>query len=138
MSDMPEEPIPQNAQPNLPAPTGSIRFTEPAFWLGLLGAVVGAIAGYLLFRFAAQHGFVLLALPGAFVGIGRAALARRKSFVLAAICGLLAAAVEIYTLEKLLVGGIRSAGAFPLVVAGIGVVIAVWFGLGRNSNVYER
>jgi len=135
---MSEAPPPQEKQPELSRPTGMIRLGEPAFWLGLLGAVFGAVAGYFLFRLAARHGFVVLALPGAFVGIGRMALARRKSLVLAVICGILAAAVEVYTIEQLLVGGIRSASPFLLVVSAIGVIIAVSFGLGRNPNEWDR
>ena len=99
-----------------------------------MGAVIGAVAGYFLFRLAASRGYIVLALPGAFVGIGRVALARRKSLVLAVICGILAAAVEVYTIEELLVGGIRSARPILLIVAAVGVIIAVWFGLGRNPN----
>ncbi len=58
------------------------------FALGCVGAVVGGIAGVLLFWFLLRYGFYAVALPGAFLGIGAGTLVRQRSSGFAIACGI--------------------------------------------------
>jgi hypothetical protein len=63
--------------------------------LALLAAIVGAVVGYLAFRWIAQQGFYALILPGALVGIA-AGLGRSRSIPVYVACGVLALGVGLF------------------------------------------
>jgi hypothetical protein len=65
--------------------------------LGLIGAVVGGIAGYHLFFWIADQGYYALVLPGAAVGMGCGLLARHQSVARGIACALAALGLGLYT-----------------------------------------
>jgi hypothetical protein len=65
--------------------------------LGVIGAVVGGIAGYYLFFWIANQGFYALVLPGAAVGMGCGFLARHASVPRGIACAIAALGLGLYT-----------------------------------------
>src|SRR5215213_11333324 len=65
--------------------------------LGLLGAVLGGCLGYFAFFWISGQGFYALALPAAFVGLGAGLCARRRSSILAIVCGVAGVALGLFT-----------------------------------------
>jgi hypothetical protein len=64
--------------------------------LGLLGAVLGGLVGYLTFFWIAQQGFYALVLPGGLLGFGAGIWVRGRSIPLAIICGFLALVLGLF------------------------------------------
>jgi hypothetical protein len=62
----------------------------------VVGAVAGGILGYFAVFWLLKHGLYALALPGGLVGLG-ATLGRTRSVVVAALCGLAATALGLFT-----------------------------------------
>jgi hypothetical protein len=65
--------------------------------LGLLGAIAGGCLGYLVFFWIAQQGFYALALPPALLGLAAGLCARRRSRILAVICGVAGLVLGLFT-----------------------------------------
>jgi hypothetical protein len=65
--------------------------------LGLLGAAIGGYLGYLAFFWIARQGFYALVLPPGLLGLGAGLCARRRSLLLAIICGAAGLALGLYT-----------------------------------------
>ena len=65
--------------------------------VGLLGAAAGGILGYFAFLWIARQGFYALMLPGGLVGLGGGLLVRDRSPARAAICGVFALALGVFT-----------------------------------------
>lgn len=65
--------------------------------LGIAGATVGGVAGYFLFHWILRQGFYALLVPPVLLGLGAGLLARRRSMVLACICGLAGFGLAIFT-----------------------------------------
>ncbi|HIJ65433.1 MAG TPA: hypothetical protein HPP77_05720 [Candidatus Hydrogenedentes bacterium] len=130
------EPMPPEEQEQGTPGEAEANFSKScgSFALAVFGAVLGGIVGYLLFYLCVRKGIVMWALPGAFVGLGRAALARRKSWILACICGTGGLGLGLYIVNDALLGGIRTASAITLSIVVVGGVIAFWFGLGRTPD----
>jgi hypothetical protein len=63
---------------------------------GLIGAVIGGIVGYALYKWGLSHNLKAGVIPGAFVGLGSGLLSARPSQVRGVICGLGALALGIY------------------------------------------
>ncbi len=104
------------------------------FWLGLVGAAVGGVVSYFVFHWFLRRGIVLLALPGALVGLGRFVVVRRKSWLLAGICMAVGLSLTLYIADNVVVGGIGSLRPFAIFVIVTGGLIAFWFGLGRSAK----
>jgi hypothetical protein len=64
--------------------------------LVLLGAALGGALGYFGFFWIARQGFYALVLPGGLLGLG-AGIVRSRSILLAVLCGILAAALGLFT-----------------------------------------
>lgn len=64
--------------------------------LAVLGAMIGGILGYLAFFWIARQGFYGIILPGGLAGAG-AGVFKPRSRILAALCGLFALALGIFT-----------------------------------------
>jgi hypothetical protein len=103
-----------------------------AFWLGLVGAVVGGAAGYLAFDFIFDRGVILWPLPGVLVGLGRALFSRQTSWVLGILCFVIALAVTLHLVDTRLLRGLEGMGVFEAVAVLAGALIALWFGVGRS------
>jgi hypothetical protein len=111
--------------------------------LGIVGAILGGIAGWFIYGWLFNQGYYALALPGAAVGLGFSALARRPMIAGGAFCAVAAfflmAACEwkdsafvaddsyLYFLTHIhKVDSMATLGFIAL-----GVAFAFWFGKGR-------
>ncbi len=111
--------------------------------LGVVGAILGGVAGWFIYGWAYSQGFYALALPGAAVGLGFAGLARRPMIAGGILCAIAAfflmAACEwnhspfsddgsfLYFLTHIH----KVDSQMTLVLIGLGVALAFWFGKGR-------
>ncbi len=65
--------------------------------LGLIGGVIGGTLGYFAFFWIVGQGFYAVLLPAALLGLGAGICARRRSSLLAAICGLAGIGLGLFT-----------------------------------------
>ena len=112
--------------------------------LVLCGAVAGGILGYFAFVWVARQGFYALMLPGGLLGLG-AGIAQNRSILLAAVCGLAAVALGLFS-EWRFAPFIKddSFGFFllhawelkplTLLMIGVGGVIGFWVPYRRIEN----
>jgi len=64
--------------------------------LGILGALLGGVVGFFLFRFLHGQGLYFMVLPGVMVGLGCGLAARSRSFVFSIIAMAIAIPVAIF------------------------------------------
>jgi hypothetical protein len=109
---------------------------------GCFGAIVGAAAGYLLFRWLITQNFYAIVLPGALLGLGAGLAARRRSLTLGIIAAM--AAVVVTLIAEWSEFPFRDDGSLTfflthlhdkspvkLLLMSCGVAIAFWLGQGR-------
>lgn len=113
---------------------------------GIVGAIVGAGIGGVLFHFALSWGIYMLALPGAVIGLTSGSLSRIRSIPLAVFCACLAACLAIYLQwsyfdfpngEDTILYLLQNAPNLPFqtqLMFVLAVVFAFWFGLGRPKH----
>jgi hypothetical protein len=65
--------------------------------LGVIGGIVGGIAGYYLFFWILKQGFYAMVLPSASVGLGCGLLARHRSIPRGIVCALAGLVLGLYT-----------------------------------------
>jgi hypothetical protein len=110
------------------------------FLPGLLGAALGGALGYFAFVWLARQGFYALALPGALLGIGCALLSKHRSHVLAAVCGIGAIALGIFSEWRLspfikddsflyFLSHLHQLRPITLIMILVGGVLGFWFAL---------
>jgi hypothetical protein len=68
--------------------------------LPLAGAVVGGIVGYITCEFLWHQGFMALAVPGGFLGLG-AGVAKNNALAVPIACGIAATVLGIYVASQL-------------------------------------
>jgi hypothetical protein len=68
--------------------------------LPLIGAVVGGIVGYVACDFLWRQGFMALAVPGGFLGLG-AGVAKNNTLAVPIVCGVAAVALGIYVASQI-------------------------------------
>ena len=116
--------------------------------LGVVGAVLGGVAGYFVFFWIVGQGFYALILPGATVGLGCGALSRGRSHALGVVCGLLAVLVGLLAEWRLApFAADESLGYFlkhlhqlqpiTIIMIAVGAVLAYWMGMGRAGSRCE-
>jgi tetrahydromethanopterin S-methyltransferase subunit D len=125
--------------PDSPAPAA--KPADPMLLVrGLAGAVVGGLAGYLLFWALARSNLAGYMIPGAALGLGAGWAARGKSQILGVICALLAVGLTLFTAWHLLfnrftfvefLSNLHQLHPSRWILMGLGVVFAWWFGRGR-------
>ncbi len=113
-------------------------------WFGAIGAVAGAIAGYVLFFLTLKYASLYaLVLPGALIGLGRLFGTRTVSIPLGIACGLGALVLSL-SIEYQVTPGAAEEGIADFlrhvherpfrnvasIIAGPGM--ALWFGIGRK------
>ena len=117
--------------------------------LGVVGAVLGGVAGYFVFRWIAGQGFYALILPGATVGLGCGVLSRGRSHALGVVCGLLAVPVGLlaeWRLEPFVAD--ESLGYFlkhlhqlqpiTIIMIVVGTALAYWMGVGSARRMDDK
>jgi hypothetical protein len=65
--------------------------------LGLIGAAIGAVAGYYVFVWGASYNLNAGVIPGALVGLGAGLLSGRQSRPRGIVCAVIALVVGTYT-----------------------------------------
>ena len=119
------------------------------FARGLAGALLGALAGYFLFDWTLQFGVLVLALPGALVGILCGSATRVRSLPAGIMAGVIALVLSIYiewrffpfaadkSLAYFLAHLHQASGQTWIMILG-GTLAGFWFGWGRSrQNAYE-
>jgi hypothetical protein len=113
--------------------------------LGMVGAALGGVAGFYVYRWVLNHGFIGGMIPGAFLGLGCSLLARHPSMARGVVCGaaglLLGFFTDWYTtitqetfLEYLL--DMKSINKVILLTIALGMFIAFW--LGKDAGLAGR
>jgi hypothetical protein len=108
----------------------------------LAGCALGGLVGYALFAWILSRGMYAMVLPGAAVGIGCGLASKQYSVAQAALCGLLAIALGLFTEwrffpfikdDSLLyfLTHFYELSAFSLFMIGLGAAIAAYLGKGR-------
>jgi hypothetical protein len=111
---------------------------------GIAGGLVGAVAGYFLFRYLASRGMLGYAIPGASIGLFAGLAARGQSRTLGAICAIAAVLMAIYcewasapfaadgSLSFFVVHLHRLPGLkIKAIITALGAACAYWLGQGR-------
>lgn len=70
---------------------------KPNLVLGLVGAVIGGVAGFFAFQWILSQGFYALIIPPALLGLTAGFCARGRSVPLAVICGFAGLALAMFT-----------------------------------------
>jgi hypothetical protein len=115
--------------------------------LGLVGAVVGGVLGFYIFRWLLGQGFYGLMIPGALLGLGCSLLARHTSMVRGVICGVAALGLALFTdwyftitndsfLDFVKQG--KSLSGVTLLMTVVGALIAFWVGKDGGLPGYSR
>lgn len=111
--------------------------------MGIFGAALGAVASWFIYHWAYDQGFYALALPGAAVGLGFAALTRRPmiaggifcavlGFFLMALCEWNNSPFTTDNSFTYFLTHIHEVDSqMTLVMIGLGVLMGFWFGRGR-------
>ena len=126
-----------DAQPALKPPQSLVP--------GLLGAVLGGVAGYFAFGWLARQGFYALALPGALVGVGCALLSKHRSYLQATICGISALLVGVFLEWRhfpfvqdsslgYFLSHLHQLRAVTLIMIVVGGGLAFWFALRSKAR----
>jgi hypothetical protein len=113
--------------------------------LGLVGAALGGVLGFYVYRWILNQGFIGGMIPGAFLGLGCSLLARHPSIARGVVCGVAGLILGLFTdwyttitqqtfREYLL--DIKSINQVILLTIAIGTFIAFW--LGKDAGLAGR
>ncbi len=113
---------------------------------GLVGALLGAVVGYFAFALVVRFGFVIVALPGALVGIGCGLATGRRSPPAGVLAGIIALALSIFIEWKFFHFPVMADDSFGYfirhlhetpsqtqVMIALGTLGGIWFGWGRSN-----
>lgn len=111
--------------------------------LGLLGALIGGVLGYLAFKLLLKGGFYGLAIPGALLGLGCGILSRGHSHALGIVCGVLALALGLFTEWQFFpfidddsfgyfLTHVHQLKLWTFVMLAVGTYAGYWLGQGRE------
>jgi hypothetical protein len=113
--------------------------------LGLIGAVLGGVAGFYTYRWILSQGFIGGMIPGAFVGLGCSLLARHPSVARGVLCGIAGLVLGFFadwftniTTDTfwIYLQNVKSINKVVLLTIVLGAVIAFW--LGKDAGVAGR
>ena len=113
--------------------------------LGLVGAALGGVAGFYVYRWILNQGLIGGMIPGAFLGLGCSLLARHPSVARGVVCGVAGLMLGLFTdwytnvtqdtfLEYL--KDLKSINQVILLTIAIGTFIAFW--LGKDAGLMGR
>jgi hypothetical protein len=109
---------------------------------GIIGAAIGGVVGYFVFRWLARAGLYGIMAPGLLLGLGAGLAARGQSQGLGILCGLAAAIVTVFAewsvfpfikdnSLRFFVAHVHELPPIKLAMMGLGALAAYWFGQGR-------
>ncbi len=113
--------------------------------LGLVGAALGGVAGYFLYRWIASTGLYGGMIPGAFLGLGCGLLARHPSYARGVVCGIAGLALGLFAdwtttiTDKSFweyVQDFKSVNRVLQLMILFGAVIAFW--IGKDAGLVGR
>jgi len=107
--------------------------------LGLLGAILGGLAGYFAFMLAKDEGFYAPVLAGGLVGVGCGMLSRHHSILRCVLCGIAGILLGYYCDFRITLmphydsfaaylAALSKHGAFTNIRVILGGLVAYWFG----------
>ncbi|MDX1930923.1 MAG: hypothetical protein SFV81_30640 [Pirellulaceae bacterium] len=122
------------------------KFDVVAHARGLIGMLVGGVAGFFLFQWLVSQGFYGLAIPGAVMGLACGYASRIHSPVLAVACAIGAILLLPFAEWKVLpfvaddsfsyfLAHMHQLKPLTWIMFALGVVFAAWFGLGRPKTL---
>ena len=111
--------------------------------LGLLGAGIGGVLGYYVFKFLLSQGFYGLAIPGALLGLGCGVLSKGHSHALGIVCGVLALILSLFSEWHLrpfidddslgfFLSNLHELSLITLLMLAVGTYAGYWLGQGRE------
>jgi len=120
--------------------------------LGLVGAAIGGVAGFYIYRWVLSQGFIGGMIPGAFLGLGCSLLARHASFARGVVCGVVGLILGFFTdwytnltdeTFWTYLQDVKSLNQVVLLTIAVGAFIAFWLGkdaglAGRTRQVEPR
>jgi hypothetical protein len=116
--------------------------------LSLIGAVLGGVLGHYLFRWIAAQGPIAPVVPGAFVGLGCAALSRRSSMLRGVLCGIAGLGMGLFSrwtvdghdvgFKDFVVGFDEYLSRITEILIALGGLVAFWLGQGSFSALWQR
>ena len=109
---------------------------------GLGGAVLGAIAGYVVFRVLLRSNLYGIMIPGALLGLGASLAARGRHSILGIVCGIAAIPLAIWSEWSVMpfipdksftffLSHVHELPPLHLIMMALGAAAAYWFGQGR-------
>lgn len=121
------------------------RFDSVSFVRGVVGAVLGAVAGFFVFGWAFSQGFYAMMLPGAGAGFGAYLSMRRRSRAVAVVCAVIGLLAGLFTEWKnrpfavdpslgYFLAHVHHLRPFTLILIALGAGFAFWFGLGPSPR----
>jgi hypothetical protein len=117
--------------------------------LGIVGAILGGLAGFYTFGWLWKHGFYGLMIPGAFLGLGCSLLARHPSIARGAFCGIAGLGLSLFTewwfswfkddpSFRYFLTHVKDLDAVTLLMIGVGSAIAFWVGKEAGFRGYSQ
>jgi hypothetical protein len=113
--------------------------------LGLVGAAIGGVLGFYVYRWVLNQGFIGGMIPGAFLGLGCSLLARHPSMARGVVCGVAGLILGFFTdwyttITKQTfweyLRDVKSINQVILLTIAIGTFIAFW--LGKDAGIAGR
>ena len=113
--------------------------------IGLAGAAVGGVIGYFAAVWIVHQGFYAMMIPGALLGWGGGVLVKNRSVPRAAVCGVAALALGLFTdwrVERFTADAslsyylahIHQLQPITLLMIAAGGAFGFWFSLGKETR----
>jgi len=117
--------------------------------LSLIGAGLGGLLGHYLFRWIYAQGFIAPVVPGAFVGLGCAALSRRTSLLRGILCGIAGIGMGLFSrwtvdghaglgFKEFVIGFDEYLSRVTEVMIALGGLVSFWLGQGSFGALWRR
>ena len=125
------------------------EFRGASWPLGLLGALVGGVLGYYLYKLLLSQGFYGLAIPGAALGLGCGTLSGGYSKALGIVCSVLALGLSLFSEWKFFpfvadgsfeffLTHLHQLKAWTLIMTAVGTFAGYWLGVGRERALIPQ